>query len=63
MHAQLAAVLDRLGRGSDAARQLHAAAEEIERLRKGLDATQLAAFDRLPTVKQVTVPEADDQAA
>jgi hypothetical protein len=63
MHAELAVVLGRLGREPDAARQLGAAAEEIERLRRGLDASQRASFDGLQVVKQIAGPAVNDQAA
>jgi tetratricopeptide (TPR) repeat protein len=63
MHAELAVVLGRLGREPDAARQLGAAADEIERLRRGLDASQRASFDGLQVVKQIAGPAVNDQAA
>ena len=63
MHAGLAAAFDSQGRQAEAARQLSAAADEIERLRKGLDATQRGSFDQLEEVKRVAGPAADDQAA
>jgi hypothetical protein len=63
MHAELAGVLGRLGRAPDAARHLAAASDEVERLRKGLDASQRSSFDGLQFVKQIAAPAANDQAA
>jgi tetratricopeptide (TPR) repeat protein len=63
LHAELAAVLAELGRESEAARERRAAQSELERLRKGLDASQRTAFDQLAEVKQLAGPDADDQAA
>ena len=63
LHGQLAAALGALGRESEAARQRGAAAAEIERLRRGLDASQRASFEQLEEVKQIAGPAANDQAA
>jgi tetratricopeptide (TPR) repeat protein len=63
MHAELAAVLEELGREAEAARQRGAAADEIERLRRGLDATQRVSFDQLDEVKQIARTAVNDQAA
>ncbi len=63
LHAQLAAVLTRQGRAAEATMQLRAAAAEIERLRKGLDSTQRAAFDQLEEVRPLAEPARTDQAA
>ena len=53
LHGQLAGVLERLGRGKDAGQQRRAAATEIERLRKGMDATQRESFEQLEEVRQL----------
>ena len=62
LHAELAVVLDGLGRKPEAARERRAAQEEVERLRKSLDASQRASFEQLETVKQIA-GRAHDQAA
>ncbi len=53
LHARLAAVLDKLGRGPDAKREFRAATAEIERLRQGLDVSQQESFAQLAEVKKV----------
>lgn len=63
MHAELAAVLHGLGREAEAARQSRAAVDEVERLRKGLDAAQRAAFEQLEEVKRIAGPAGHEQAA
>ncbi|HZC76568.1 MAG TPA: hypothetical protein VE258_02400, partial [Ktedonobacterales bacterium] len=63
IHAQLASVLAGLGRKSEADVQRRAAADEIERLRKGLDAAQKPAFEQLEEVKQLAGPTRIDRAA
>ncbi len=63
LHARLADVLAELGRKAEAVRQRGSAADEIERLRQGLDATQRASFEQLQEVKQLARPTSIDQAA
>jgi hypothetical protein len=53
LQAELAEILSTLGRKSDAAAQLRAAGEEVERLRKGLDASQRHAFEQLDEVRKL----------
>ena len=53
LHWQLADVLEKLGRGAEAGQQRRAAATEVERLRKGLDATQRESFEQLEEVRQL----------
>jgi len=63
LHLRLAGVLDKLDRKSEAGEQRRAAGAEIERLRKGLDATQRESFEQLEEVKQLAGSAAIDQAA
>ncbi|HEX9707148.1 MAG TPA: tetratricopeptide repeat protein [Steroidobacteraceae bacterium] len=63
LHLRLAGVLDKLGRKSESDRQLRAAAGEVERLRKGLDASQRASFEQLEEVRQLAGPADQSQAA
>ncbi|MEX0735204.1 MAG: protein kinase [Steroidobacteraceae bacterium] len=56
LHAQLADVLDKLGRGPESKLQLRAAADEIERLRQGLDVSQQESFGQLEEVRKVAGP-------
>jgi tetratricopeptide (TPR) repeat protein len=53
LQAELAEVLSTLGRKSDAAAQFRAAGDEVERLRKGLDASQRHAFEQLDEVRKL----------
>jgi len=53
LHAQLAALLEAGGRAAEAAAQRKAAADEVARLREGLDETQRASFERLREVMEI----------
>ncbi len=63
LHAGLAAVLRDLGRAAEAAAQQQLAAGEVERLRKGLNPAQRAAFDQLGEVRESAGTSAHDRAA
>jgi tetratricopeptide (TPR) repeat protein len=63
MHMVLSGLLDTLGRKADAEAQLRAAAAEVDRLRKGLDASQRAAFEQLEEVRQLEGHAGQPQAA
>jgi tetratricopeptide (TPR) repeat protein len=53
VHWHLAGLLEKLGRKADAEAQRRAALGEVERLRKGLDASQREPFERQDEVRQV----------
>ena len=63
LHSRLAGVLEKLGRGPEAGQQRRAAAAEVERLRKGLDATQCESFEQLEEVRQLAGPVEKPRAA
>jgi tetratricopeptide (TPR) repeat protein len=63
LHAILASVLEAAGRKSDAEAQRRAAAAEIERIRRGLDPAQRAAFEDLEEVKALAGPSRQPRAA
>jgi len=63
LHSRLAGVLEKLGRGPEAGQQRRAAAAEVERLRKGLDATQRESFEQLEEVRQLAGPVEKPRAA